>query len=138
MVTPPPGRQAVGPENPENPHYVTPSYPSGVTFAPGMLANDSGVDGSTLSAILVAAPAHGMLILDANGSFTYPPEAGYLGTDSFTYKVNDGVADSGTATVSLTVVSGEPLEASQVLVGRPETLSPSPLQPLHLMTSLGG
>ena len=39
-------------------------------------------------------PAHGTLTLNANGSFTYTPDANYNGTDSFTYQANDGTADS--------------------------------------------
>ena len=43
------------------------------------------------------------MTLNANGSFTYTPTAGYYGADSFTYKANDGTADSNVATVSLTI-----------------------------------
>jgi hypothetical protein len=46
--------------------------------------------------------------LNPDGSFTYIPEPGYSGADSFTYKANDGLADSNTATVSLTVIPAEP------------------------------
>ena len=42
--------------------------------------------------MLVTGPAHGTLTLNADGSFTYTPTAGYTGTDSFTYKANDGTA----------------------------------------------
>ena len=45
------------------------------------------------------------LPLAANGGFTYTPTAGYTGPDSFTYKANDGTADSNTVTVSLTVTA---------------------------------
>jgi VCBS repeat-containing protein len=51
---------------------------------------------------LVSGPAHGTLTLNANGSFTYTPAANYNGPDSFTYKANDGQADSNVATVSIT------------------------------------
>jgi hypothetical protein len=39
----------------------------------------------------------------SDGSFTYTPAANYNGPDSFTYKANDGQADSNVATVSITV-----------------------------------
>ena len=58
--------------------------------APGVLANDTDVDGETLTAVLVAGPTHGTLTLNADGSFTYTPAANYNGTDSFTYRANDG------------------------------------------------
>jgi len=71
--------------------------------APAILANDSDADGDTLSAALVSGPAHGSLALNTNGALTYTPAANFNGTDSFTYKVNDGQADSNVATVFLTV-----------------------------------
>src|SRR6185369_5333507 len=73
--------------------------------APGVLANDTDVDGDALTAVLVGPPTHGSLTLNTNGSFSYVPAANYNGPDSFTYKANDGVADSGTATVSITITS---------------------------------
>ncbi len=71
--------------------------------AAGVLANDSDVDGNPLSAVLVSGPANGSLTLNANGSFSYTPNANFNGADSFTYRANDGVANSNVATVSITV-----------------------------------
>ncbi len=73
--------------------------------APGVRANDTDVDGDTLTAALVSGPSHGTLTLNSNGSFTYTPTTNYNGSDSFTYEVNDGTVDSNTATVSLTVTA---------------------------------
>src|SRR5207244_3575371 len=71
-----------------------------------VLANDTDVDaGTTLTASLAASPAHGTVTLAANGAFTYTPAANYNGTDSFTYKANDGTVDSNTATVTITVTA---------------------------------
>src|SRR5207247_2330094 len=72
--------------------------------ASGVLSNDSDVDGDTLSAVLVSGPANGSLTLNSDGSFSYVPAANYNGPDSFTYKASDGKADSGTATVTITVI----------------------------------
>src|SRR5438093_8238476 len=44
-----------------------------------------------------------MLWLDPNASFSYTPDANFNGSDSFTYKANDGTLDSNVATVSITV-----------------------------------
>jgi VCBS repeat-containing protein len=68
-----------------------------------VLSNDTDEDGDLLSATLVSGPAHGTLTLNADGAFTYAPAASYAGTDSFTYKVNDGELVSNVATVSITV-----------------------------------
>jgi VCBS repeat-containing protein len=69
----------------------------------GVLANDTDDDGDTLSAKLVEDVANGTLTLNANGSFTYTPNANFSGSDSFTYKATDGSAESNTATVNITV-----------------------------------
>jgi VCBS repeat-containing protein len=71
--------------------------------APGVLGNDTDPDGDALHAVLVTGPAHGMLMLNGDGSFSYAPLTGFTGADSFTYKANDGFADSNVATVSIVV-----------------------------------
>ncbi len=72
---------------------------------PGVLANDSDAEGSMLRANLVSNPSLGSLVLNADGSFTYTPDADFSGTDSFTYTATDGFEDSPPATVTLTVNS---------------------------------
>src|SRR5204863_219821 len=73
--------------------------------APGVLSNDSDVDGDSLTAVLVTGPSHGTLTLNANGSFTYTPSSNYNGSDSFTYRANDGQANSNLATAALTITA---------------------------------
>jgi VCBS repeat-containing protein len=73
--------------------------------APGVLANDTDVDGNPLTAVIGTGPSSGSLTLNANGSFTYTPNANFIGTDSFTYRANDGTANSNIATVTLTVIA---------------------------------
>jgi hypothetical protein len=77
--------------------------------APGVLANDTDADGDALSAAKVTDPAHGAVTLTPNGSFTYTPAAGFAGTDTFTYRANDGTTSSGTATVTITVNARPPV-----------------------------
>ena len=84
--------------------YTTPHGVALTVAAPGVLANDvSNPAGRALTAVRVSGPSHGTLTLNANGSFTYTPTAGYSGPDSFTYTANDGTVASSPATVSLTV-----------------------------------
>ena len=71
--------------------------------APGVLANDSDVDGNPLTAVLVGNVQHGTLSLGANGGFIYIPAANYCGSDGFTYRANDGQANSTEVAVALTV-----------------------------------
>src|SRR5262249_5485934 len=68
-----------------------------------VLTNDSDIDGDALNAILVSGPAHGSLTLNSDGSITYTRHASYNGADGFSYKANDGQADSNVATVSINV-----------------------------------
>ena len=72
--------------------------------APGVLSNDSDIDGGPLTAVHLADPSHGALVLNPDGSFTYTPAAGFSGVDSFTYRAFDTINYSGVATVSITVI----------------------------------
>ena len=74
--------------------------------APGVLGNDADPDvATTLSAVLVSGPAHGVLTLNADGSFTYQPDANYSGPDSFVYRASDGTLQSGDTSVTLDVTA---------------------------------
>ncbi|MCS5722686.1 cell wall-binding repeat-containing protein [Herbiconiux sp. CPCC 203407] len=72
----------------------------------GLLANDLGIDLSAL-AVVQTGPAHGALSpIGAGGSFTYQPDAGFVGVDVFTYclKLLPGTPCLGaSATVTLQV-----------------------------------
>ena len=83
--------------------YLTQEGQPLAVAAPGVLDNDSDVDGDSLTAVLDAGPGNGTLTLNGDGSFTYTPAAGYVGEDTFTYRANDGVAGSNLATVTITV-----------------------------------
>jgi hypothetical protein len=69
----------------------------------GVLSNDIGPTGSTLTASLVEEPSNGTLELNANGSFTYAPDHDFVGIDTFTYTASDGRTVSNAATVTITI-----------------------------------
>ena len=69
----------------------------------GVLANDSDPDGDSLSAALLAGPAHGSLTLAADGSLRYAPDVDWSGTDSFSYRSFDGTGYGAPVTVRLVV-----------------------------------
>ena len=71
--------------------------------APGVLANDSDLNGDPLSAQLIPNGTLGTVNLNADGSFTYTPAAGFTGEDHFSYQASDGIALSALATVVVTV-----------------------------------
>jgi hypothetical protein len=77
-----------------------------VVASPGVLANDSGI-GRT--AAKLTNPAHGTVVMNTNGSFTYQPNARYVGSDAFTYEariLNLGILLTDPATVTITVTNG--------------------------------
>src|SRR5205085_962554 len=88
-----------------NDAYVTAEDTLLVIGAPGVLANDSDVEGNALSAVLASSPSHGALTLNANGSFNYLPATNYTGLDTFTYKATEGAATRGLATVTITITN---------------------------------
>jgi hypothetical protein len=87
----------------DGPYMTLQNQPLIVNAADGLLANDSDADGDPLSAVLVAGPAHGALTPNADGSFSYTPGAGFVGTDSFTYQASDGADGSNVATATIRV-----------------------------------
>jgi VCBS repeat-containing protein len=85
---------------------VQPNTARAIPALIGVLSNDSDADGDNLTASYVTGtgPSHGTLnnTFAPDGSFTYTPNAGYTGTDTFQYRASDGIASS-TATVTLTI-----------------------------------
>ena len=69
--------------------------------------NATDLDGDPLTYAIVTPPSHGTL--SGSGSTrTYTPDRHYFGLDSFTFKANDGTADSNVATVGITVTRRDP------------------------------
>lgn len=88
--------------------YSLDSLDSLVISAPGVLENDMDPESDPLATILGTGPTHGTLLLNADGSFEYTPEEGYVGNDSFTYRITDGLEESGLATVCIEVLPLDP------------------------------
>ncbi|WGW02775.1 Ig-like domain-containing protein [Tropicibacter oceani] len=90
-------------------------------------ANDVDAEDPTanLSVVAIGTPTNGTAVLNADGTVTYTPNAGFTGTDTFTYELRDtgGLGDQGTVTVT---VSDDPNtdpdavdDASTTTVGTP-------------------
>ncbi|MBD2197113.1 MULTISPECIES: Ig-like domain-containing protein [Calothrix] len=75
-------------------------------IAINVLANDSDPDNDTLSISNFTNAAQGLVVKNANNTFTYTPNIGFSGTDSFTYTASDGKGGTASATVNLTVNLG--------------------------------
>ena len=83
--------------------YTTDENIKLVVAAPGVLTNDTDIDEDDLTAMLETEVANGTLVLAADGSFTYMPDANFFGEDSFAYKAFDGELYSQVVTVTVTV-----------------------------------
>ncbi|PYS81807.1 MAG: hypothetical protein DMF67_15390 [Acidobacteria bacterium] len=127
--------------------------PLSVAVASGVLKNDTDIDSVGLTAQVVAAPTHSAsFTLNADGSFAYTPAANFVGTDTFTYKANDGSASnnlSNTATVTIKVGAGGTLQfnsatysvtenAGTVTVTVTRTGSSNGAASIHYATVAGG
>ena len=97
-----------------SPHALADSYAAtentelDIAAASGVLANDYADDGETpnpypLTAVVNSTTANGILTLNTNGSFSYVPNNGFTGSDSFTYIARDPIAGSISATVTIFV-----------------------------------
>ncbi len=105
-----------GPVASNDVYYVAVNTPITVA-APGVLINDLAA-GTNLVVTGLSTPTKGNFTLSTNGGFTYTPTNSFVGTDTFTYRVNDGLANSGTATVTLNVATNaSPIAANDSYAG---------------------
>jgi hypothetical protein len=74
-----------------------------------VLGNDSRIKGEAISVNLSGTPAHGNVVVTANGAIVYTPDAGFAGTDTFRYQLTDTLGSrSQTATVTVQVLAALP------------------------------
>jgi hypothetical protein len=78
--------------------------------------NATDDDGDGLIYSLVGNPSHGKVSVNSNGTYTYTPNTGYYGNDSFSYNANDGYGNSNVATVHVIVhpFNHPPISANMV------------------------
>ena len=94
--------------------------PAGTPIAVKLAATD--VENDSLTFAILAAPKNGTVTGSA-ANRTYTPKADFSGTDTFTFKANDGKADSDAATVTIKVtpVNRAPVAIAQVATGTEDT-----------------
>ncbi|MCP4526336.1 MAG: tandem-95 repeat protein, partial [Aestuariibacter sp.] len=87
-----------------------------------VLANDSDVDGDSLSVDSVTQPTNGTVINNTT-DVTYTPDADYCGSDSFSYVVSDGVlTDTATVDVTVTCVNDAPVTTDDTETTNEDTI----------------
>jgi hypothetical protein len=90
-------------------YSVTHDTPLSVDASVGLELGAYDADGDTLTTQLLSQPSNGTIIVNGYGAFTYTPNPGYVGTDSFLYTVSDGTHHAGPAIATINVVNDVPL-----------------------------
>ena len=76
---------------------------------------DSDPNGDPLSVVAeTIATTHGSVTILANGDFTYTPDTDYVGSDSFSYTLEDGNGGSDIGDVTLDLISTDPLDPTVI------------------------
>lgn len=101
-------------------NVVIPDTPTAINLA----VNDTDVDGTgtpnsnlnLASIVITTAPVNGVLAVNANGTVTYTPNAGYIGPDQFNYTIRDNAgAVSNVALVTIDVKNPNQPPVAQTL-----------------------
>jgi len=109
----------------EDAYVVNPGGTIDVPVA-GVLANDADPEGNMMSAALVSGPAHGVLDLRANGSFTYTHGGGPDAADGFVYEASDGLGVGTPVAVNIVVTTtAAAIGSSDITVGSNVFTGPS-------------
>jgi hypothetical protein len=81
----------------------------GVPVLVNLLANDTDPDGDKIALKTLSNPKNGKLYRMNDSYIFYFPNAGFVGTDSFTYSITDSKGAPATAVVSITVTPANKL-----------------------------
>lgn len=95
----------------------------------GVRTNDTGLNANHSLTVLTPA-AHGTVALAPDGSFSYTPNSGFSGEDSFVYQAQETCGQTASAKVSITVVAPPapppPPPPAPAPEPAPEPLPPAP------------
>jgi hypothetical protein len=106
--------------------FISVSTPKNTRVDGTLVASD--LDGDPLTYSIVANGSLGTAVITnaTTGAFTYTPNLGVSGTDSFSFKVNDGSADSDTATVTIAIGNTVPVAQDDNVSTNQDSLTRSP------------
>jgi len=107
--------------------------------APGLLANDTDIDGDTIKALFYLPPQSGSVVINSDGSFTYTPNIGFFGTDTMSYIASDGTTNQyGIGVVTFTVIDVIPPIITVIPISANIELGSSPPSLLSGVTTNDG
>ncbi len=76
---------------------------AGSSVTVNVLTNDTGLEDGGITVTLDNTPTNGSVQIDQNGTITYTPNSGYVGSDSLTYRITDSDGDSSSANFNLII-----------------------------------
>ncbi|MEW5849828.1 MAG: Ig-like domain-containing protein [Myxococcota bacterium] len=89
--------------------------------ASDLVANDTDVDGDSLTVSAVSMPFNGTVSLE-QGAITFTPTAGFSGVASFTYTLSDGITtDTAQVSVAVGAVNDPPVAVDDVVTTNEDT-----------------
>jgi hypothetical protein len=106
--------------------FIGPNFPVTVQATDGLLKNDFDLDGNSKASLITSNPVNGRIYLDNDGSFMYQPNGGFVGYDSLTYCVFDGLSLSKSNTVVINVVKNSSKVDDNQLIPEELMLTPNP------------
>jgi autotransporter-associated beta strand protein len=93
-------------------------------------------NGVTLQFSVQSIPDHGQVTINANGAYTYTPNGGYVGGDTFNFAVDDGRGGMAVATVSVTVTAVNKVSITDGI--KEVSINSDPLQDFLPVSDLNG
>ena len=97
------------------------STTTNINTAKAITLQATDIENNALTFSVVASPTHGNLT-GTGPNLTYTPTTNYSGPDSFTFRANDGTANSNTATVNITVKSAPAITSFTPTSGTADTV----------------
>ncbi|MBI1194089.1 MAG: tandem-95 repeat protein, partial [Bacteroidetes bacterium] len=95
------------------------STPEETAVSGNVASNDSDVDGPSVDITLLSGPANGLFALGADGSYTYTPNADFVGTDTVSYSYCDlgtpNLCDVAVLVITITAVNDAPVAVDDVI-----------------------
>lgn len=97
---------------------------TGTAVTVAVLDNDEDPNGDLLTLAGVAAAAHGTIVRNPDGTLTYTPAAGFYGTDSISYAIEDPERLADSAVLTITVRNAAPIAVDDAFVAHPKVATP--------------
>ncbi|MEO0356529.1 MAG: Ig-like domain-containing protein, partial [Cyanobacteria bacterium P01_A01_bin.3] len=103
---------------------------------------DGAPDSDDLTVLGNTDPSNGDVVVNADGTFTYTPNANFVGTDTFIYTISDGNGGTDTATVTITVNPDAPINSGtpgdDIVTGDPGDGTINPLSEPDILFGFAG